>query len=65
MMELVAQSIRGLCLWSHENPKIMVWYPRRATPGDVNREEVREATLAPSAGNLGAGHPDTDSSNWR
>lgn len=32
-------------------------------PGDGNRGEVREATLAPSAGNTGAGHP--DSSKWR
>ncbi|XP_023834389.1 secreted frizzled-related protein 1 isoform X3 [Salvelinus sp. IW2-2015] len=38
------------------------WYPRRSTPGDGNRGEV---TLAPSAGNTGAGHPDTDSSKWR
>lgn len=48
-------------LWSLPCAKsYTVWYPR-STPGDGNRGEVREATLAPSAGNTGAGHPDTDS----
>ena len=30
-------------------------------PGGGNRGEVREVTLAPSAGDTGTGHPDTDS----